>query len=810
MNQKTLKFIINQTLKPKTMRKSILLLITFFSLVGYVNAQWNWQNPLPTGNELRSVNFPNATTGYAVGAYGTILKTTNAGASWQIIRDNDAGILYSVSFTDALNGVAVGSKILKTTDGGTTWTEIPNISNQILRSVKFVNATVGYAAGNSGTILKTTDAGQNWVAQTANTTTALFSVSFVNEDIGYIVGSDAEGKLFKTVNGGADWIEITTAPYGWGGFTAGCFTDVNTGYIGEYGIIAKTIDGGATWDLQGIDEMLPREIVFFNHDNGYMVGDGGVIYHTTDAGTTWSMNNLGLPCSLYSISVVNSSTAYSVGCQGNIYMTADAGITWTGYRTGIVKNLNSVVFTNTTTGYAVGLGSTILKTEDSGDNWTSLESPVTNGTYNQVFFTDDNNGYIIGNSGVLLKTTNAGTNWTKITTGTTQILNGIHFPTSQVGYIAVQNGKVLKTTDGGSNWTTLSPPSTVLYSVYFTSQDTGFICGKVASTIAAIFKTTDGGSTWETILENGSVSYFRNIVFPEQDTGYCMASLGKIFKTTDAGATWNEIYQVGGVAKMMFFTNADKGYSVVGNSLHKTTDGGTTWIVETIQQNLLGAPSCFFTNTGEGWAVSNLGTIIHKGIPEPSSKTLNLTSIFLEALYDGSNRMREANGEAGPQFGEGIADEITVELHNASAYGTIDHTFNNVQVDIYGNTTITIPSELTGDYYITIKHRNSIETVSALPVSFAGSTITYAFDAPGKAYGNNLQQMTDGTWTIFGGDVNQDGSVDTGDMVPVDNDSSNYATGYLVSDVNGDGGTDTGDMIVIDNNSSNYVGAVTP
>jgi hypothetical protein len=190
-------------------------------------------------------------------------------------------------------------------------------------------------------------------------------------------------------------------------------------------------------------------------------------------------------------------------------------------------------------------------------------------------------------------------------------------------------------------------------------------------------------------------------------------------------------------------------------------------------------------------------------------KSLNL-SVFLEGLYNGSNLMREANGETGPQFGEGIADEITVELHNAANYSNIEHTFNNVQLDVYGNATITVPTELSGDYYLTIKHRNSIETVSALPVSFAGSTITYAFDAPEKAFGGNLLQMMDGTYVIYGGDVNQDGGIDTGDMVPVDNDSSNYASGYLVSDVNGDGGTDTGDMIVIDNNSSNYIGAVTP
>lgn len=46
--------------------------------------RWVWQNPLPTGNTLRSVAFVDASTGWAVGRNGTILKTASAGASWLI------------------------------------------------------------------------------------------------------------------------------------------------------------------------------------------------------------------------------------------------------------------------------------------------------------------------------------------------------------------------------------------------------------------------------------------------------------------------------------------------------------------------------------------------------------------------------------------------------------------------------------------------------------------------------------------------------------------------------------------------------
>jgi hypothetical protein len=63
---------------------------------------------------------------------------------------------------------------------------------------------------------------------------------------------------------------------------------------------------------------------------------------------------------------------------------------------------------------------------------------------------------------------------------------------------------------------------------------------------------------------------------------------------------------------------------------------------------------------------------------------------------------------------------------------------------------------------------------------------------------------------IYGGDVSQDGFIDTADMTPVDNDSFNYLSGYLNSDTNGDGVVDTGDMTMVDNNASNYIGTQTP
>ncbi len=191
-----------------------------------------------------------------------------------------------------------------------------------------------------------------------------------------------------------------------------------------------------------------------------------------------------------------------------------------------------------------------------------------------------------------------------------------------------------------------------------------------------------------------------------------------------------------------------------------------------------------------------------------SAKSLNLT-VFIEGLYNTTtHKMNTAEGNA---FADEIADEIQVELHDIANYEPPVYASGNVLLSLVGEVTIDIPGNLNSSYYITIKHRNSIETVSAVPVSFAGNEITYNFsDMAAKAYGNNMKQVDNGRWAIFAGDVLRDGSVDTGDMSPVDNDAANFSTGYLPTDVNGDGAVDTGDMTIIDNNAATFVRSILP
>ena len=189
-------------------------------------------------------------------------------------------------------------------------------------------------------------------------------------------------------------------------------------------------------------------------------------------------------------------------------------------------------------------------------------------------------------------------------------------------------------------------------------------------------------------------------------------------------------------------------------------------------------------------------------------KQLMLT-LFPEGLWNGTG-LNKAQNETGDQYSGNTADKINIELHNAADYGIVAYSASGINLSTSGQAAVSVPGTNSGSYYLTVKHRNSIETVSAMPIAFSGISISYNFtDNAGKAFGDNMKAL-DGIYVIYGGDVNQDGVVDGLDMIPVDNQAANFGTGYIPEDINGDGSIDALDMIVLDNNAAGFVAAVLP
>jgi hypothetical protein len=110
-----------------------------------------------------------------------------------------------------------------------------------------------------------------------------------------------------------------------------------------------------------------------------------------------------------------------------------------------------------------------------------------------------------------------------------------------------------------------------------------------------------------------------------------------------------------------------------------------------------------------------------------------------------------------------------------------------------------------------IKHRNTLETWSANPISMSSDSLYDFTTAATQAYGSNMIQVGNGVYALYTGDLNQDGFIDAFDYPALDADTFNgLASLYVATDLNGDGFVDSFDFPVFDVNSQSNVSIVTP
>ncbi len=223
-------------------------------------------------------------------------------------------------------------------------------------------------------------------------------------------------------------------------------------------------------------------------------------------------------------------------------------------------------------------------------------------------------------------------------------------------------------------------------------------------------------------------------------------------------------------------------------SLFSSTNSGSSYNSETAILNTL-------SNT-----LALTGVTSFKKYTAGDGKTgfINLTA-SIEGFYNTSTS----------QLNSG--DTVKVYLRNSfSPYLIVDSAKAKLNIN---NLTayLTLRNAPSGNYYINVKHRNSIETWSSTAQSYVtGSTLNYNFTSDQtKAFGNNMT-LKGTKWSFYSGDINQDGTIDASDVSDVDNDANNSLSGYMQTDVTGDDFVDAEDVSIVDNNGYNSVSAVIP
>ena len=134
--------------------------------------------------------------------YGTVIRSHDGGVTYSVVREN--GDFYQdVKFVNSM-GYAVGyqGEIIRSTDKGQHW-DIVKSGNGMFSSpdhywaVDFIDENNGYAVGESGLMMRTANAGQDWQRVKPFTSERLRAVHMFTATSGIVVGSGGRIYLFQ-------------------------------------------------------------------------------------------------------------------------------------------------------------------------------------------------------------------------------------------------------------------------------------------------------------------------------------------------------------------------------------------------------------------------------------------------------------------------------------------------------------------------------------------------------------------------------------------------------------------------------------
>ena len=313
------------------LRNVYYLLLSVVLIIPTVKAQIFNTITSPTTQNLKSVYFLNADTGFIGGGSSTscaIFRTYNGGNTWTALTAPTSNAISKIHFLTKDSGYIFtsNSQLYKTTDGGNTWMYIRNFSANVMF---FLNSSVGYLRG-SNYVYRTLNGGLNWdsisLAPTGSPTLNWYEIHFVTQTTGFT--SNMTGSIWKTTNLGASWSLLYTFPGPPSSFQAYGFKmyDANLG-IAAYDTypnvsLWRTTNGGATWNnlffINPISGSSSLKILFTSKKKVFIFSAGDA-YMSNDTGNTWTVVN-GLGGS--DLFMVNDSVGYAVANNGYIYKTS--------------------------------------------------------------------------------------------------------------------------------------------------------------------------------------------------------------------------------------------------------------------------------------------------------------------------------------------------------------------------------------------------------------------------------------------------------------------------------------------------------
>jgi len=585
------------------------------------SAGWLWGNPLPQGNSLRDIAFvPGTTTGYAVGDFGTIIKTTDAGVDWTGLPAGTFINLKRVEIAADGSVIAGAGCVLRiSTDAGVTFNRIPFTASEAtcphgVVAFSYQNKTNGYNLLDDGEVQRTTDGGQSFLSNTTGLPGTPGSPTGGNAkplDITFLadgttgLASTSDGHIYRTTDGAQTWTSVATVPLG---VLRIDMLDSSNGYaVGTSGGFLSTTDGGKTWNplasgstaaLTGISCISLTSCVL-------STDKGDTIALTTDGGAT-ALQQPHPPVEVNAAAWASATQVVGVGNNGGTVVSSDGGINYSP----VGKTLKATSYNRlraggtSNTAYVVGPNGALAETIDGGKSWT--EAKVTGGgNIIDASFPTPNNGWALDSTGALYTTANAGVSWKPIDTGTTAKPNAV-FASSASHVLLVGPRGTRLSTNTGVDFTS----DKAINLVPLTDVDAAGAAVVVYGP-QLILESTNGGKSFISIHKPGKYHKFGKLMvnrlpvervdFVSSKVGFLLDGDGRVWSTKNQGKSWTELTATGTEnAISMGWSDSTHGYLTIdgfGDSddstqgfVLRTSDGGKTWhpqfvVADEIQSN---------------------------------------------------------------------------------------------------------------------------------------------------------------------------------------------------------------------------------
>ncbi|GIR21807.1 MAG: oxidoreductase [Flavobacteriales bacterium] len=243
----------------------------------------------------------------------------------------------------------------KTNDGGDSWQSYNIDIGDLNLGVSMIHAyddqtawLVAYPRGANqiGGIFKTIDGGENWVRQDSalyNTSSSFANVVyFWDENTGFAQGDPINGEfeLYVTENGGENWVQVpgSNIPNPLGGeygYTRQIeINGNNVWYTTNKGRIYKSSDKGNNWVVyqSPIADFGSAEvngnISFSDSQNGILVDNSANVYKSVDGGASWDQLTPNGPVYTSGLCYIDGTNTIFTTGNGSSF-SLDGGYSWT-------------------------------------------------------------------------------------------------------------------------------------------------------------------------------------------------------------------------------------------------------------------------------------------------------------------------------------------------------------------------------------------------------------------------------------------------------------------------------------------------